>query len=157
MSGNRNDDSSAAAGVIGAGFVVVLAVLFGLLVFLAIAVSLLYLFVLISGRKITFWGDTYRPGDALIAYRNGLIGVGIVLTFTAFICGFYGLAFPKDWVPYLMAGGYSVGLFWILAFGDDEEETRSTTIDYRALQPPASAPAEKPFEYASWDDERSAP
>ncbi|SEB79123.1 hypothetical protein SAMN05216452_3190 [Nitratireductor aquibiodomus] len=157
MSGNKNDEAGAAAGMMGAGFLAVLAFLFGLLVFLAIAVSLIYLFALVSGKEITLWGDTYRPSDALIAYRNGVIGVAIVLTITVFICEFYSMAFPKEWLSYLMAGGYSVGLFWILGSGDDEEETPSTPVDYRDLQPPLSEPAEKPFDYASWDDERNTP
>jgi amino acid transporter len=157
MPSNRNDEAGAAAGILGAGFLAVLAFLFGLVVLIAVAVSLIYLFALVSEKEITLWGDTYRPGDALIAYRNGIIGVAIILTVTAFICAFYGLAFPKDWLLYLIAGGYSVGSLWLWMSHDDGDDTSPTPIDYRGLQLPSSKPAEKPFEYANWDDERGKP
>jgi hypothetical protein len=160
MSGKRDDDAGAVAGMMAGAFLIVLGLLFGLLVLGAIIVSLLYLVSLVTGREFTIWRDTYTPRAALIAYRNGIFGIAVVLGFTAFICAFYQLTFPKDWLLYLVAGGYSVGSLWLWFFydnGDDDRDTLSTPIDYRALQPPASTPAEKPFEYASWDDERNAP
>lgn len=158
MPGNKNDNSHAAAGILGAGFLAVLAFLFGLLVLIAIAVSLVYLVALISGKPVTLFGDTYHPRDALPTYRNGIIGIAVILTVTAFICGFYGLSFPKDWLIYLVAGGYSAGSLWLfLLAGDAPEQTPSAVPAQPTLSPRTTMQAINPFEYASWDDERNAP
>jgi hypothetical protein len=66
------------------------------------------------------------------------------------------LAFPRDWLLYLIAGGYSVGSLWLWMTDDNGDDTPSTPIDYRSLLSPDSPPAEKPFEYARWDDERNS-
>ena len=158
MSSNKNDEAGAAAGMMGAGFVIIAGFLFGLLVFVAIIVSLLYLVSLVSGKEFTLWRDTYTPRGALITYLNGLIGIAVVLTFTAFICAFYELAFPRDWLLYLIAGGYSVGSLWLWMCDDDVEEPAPYIAPMHETRPvSSSSSAEKRFEYASWDDERGKP
>lgn len=157
MPGNKSDNDGTAAGMMVASLIIIVGFLFGLLVFAALITSLIYAWSLVSGRTFWLWGDLYRPRDALPFFRNGVIGICLAVLFTAFICGFYDLEFPREWIRYLIAGGYSIGSYGVWSLGDNvaEPEAPASLPAARAIPPLASAPAQKPFEYASWDDERA--
>lgn len=156
MSGNKSDNDGA-AGMMGASLVILVGFLFGLLVFAALVTSLLYAWSLVSGRTFRLWGDIYRPRDALPFFGNGVIGICLAILFTAFICGFYDLEFPREWIRYLIAGGYSVGSYGVWSLGDnvEEPEAPASLPAARSFPSASSVPTQKPFEYAIWDDERA--
>ena len=157
MSSNNKSDESAGLAIIMGGAAVVAMFLFMLAAFVALALTVVYIFALDRPYKIGKFDVTPQEAKAFIL--GGLAGVVILPLFVAFIGAFSSSSIDWSFLPHILLAGYTLGSFGtVIAITKmAEEQTPEATPEHPAVTKnverglPPTPPA--PFQFASWDDE----
>lgn len=159
----KNDNSEAAGviGLVGAGMIIMAAVLFAVVAFFAIVLTVIAFFAWDKPRRIGKF--TIQPHEARAFVYRGIIGAIAVPACTIFACILFDQNLNlEQWFFYLALGGYSFGSVVIgmaEAQGQSEEEQESFTPPAPAQKGRAlvtqdrQATRKEEFTFATWDDE----
>lgn len=159
MASNNNDNSGVGVGIafLFAGLYFLAMVVFAVALFIAVIFTILSLLAL--NKPLKLWGDHYLdPAEAKIFLISAGIGAVAVPIFAAFCAGLYGNTVPKEWVFYLVTGGYTFVPFVVLGYLEENEPEilhpiKAQVIDHVPELQQLPRPSPAPFSYASWDDE----
>ena len=176
---NGTDSAGFAFVVVIAVIGVAMAIIFALAAFAALVLTVLCMFAWKDGLTIGEFSIEAHEARAFIV--RGILGTIIAPTFTVFCALLFGVEIDDGIWPYIFIGGYtagSVGVEYLLS--QQHADTQAAPPIAPPLQitpPPASAPtkhpcvqancpllaatrdysraarAERPFQFASWDDE----
>ena len=149
----------------GAGLAIMAALIFAIMAFIAIILTVLALFA--WNRPLRIGSLVVQPDEARSFVYRGLIGAVVLPAFIAFATALYGVA--VDWDSYLFhilllgyVGG-SLGLEMLFADAQPphaEGEIIHPPIE-RQITPPRPQqlppPQSPPFRFASWDDDEEDP
>lgn len=163
---NNNNNAALAGplmalGLIGAGFMILAAIVFAVAAFIAFAITILCFFA--WNKPLTAFGDTLEPEEARTFVASGVIGALLLLTFALFCSALFGIQMRDDAWVYALISGYSIGsLGYAISVAKAEEAAKQAqfvqsyppVIEHKP-EPARPAPqaAEEPFRFATWDDE----
>ncbi len=154
MSQNNNKDSSGAAaiGFLLAGVYILAAVLFFLAVFLAFIYSIIC--VIACFRPLRIGKSTLYPHEAKAILNCGIAGAFLLPAFCVFVELFFKINFNPAYLPHIVAGGYTLGLFSMQYVTEQQAEAeRTRTLDLPSQRIDTPPPVSPPFRFASWKDE----
>lgn len=154
MSQNNNSE--------GVGFAFVIAIigvtaliLYAMFVFVAVALTIPCLFALNS--TLSIGPMTITPHEARAYIGRGLIGMILLPVFAIFCELMFGVVVSSEYLPHLLAGGYAAGSLGIAMLMEEQEDTASNVTiipPHQHIAPPRErAEPQRPFEFASWNDE----
>lgn len=165
MSSKNNENSAAASAIvfIAMGILAIGLFIAAALAFLCFVLTILCLFA--WNNPVRIGRLSILPADARAFLFRGVIGLWLVPAFVLFCDALFKLGVVWGYLPYMMMVGYvggSLGLELLFA-GDDKPATAepdflppAQQIPERSDDDPSSPwqrPKDKPFNYASWDDD----
>ena len=156
---NAKDEITAMAMVvafIGAMAMFMMMLVFAVLAFVALALTVVCLFAWNSPVTLGKW--TLMPDEARGFVYRGLIGSVLLTAFSVFIAILFGIRIEDTAVPYTLLGGYalgSIGLEIMMAQEQSEAPHQNIIPPSQQIAPPPREPSPpaRPFRFASWNDE----
>ncbi|MDZ4790837.1 MAG: hypothetical protein SGJ17_06430 [Hyphomicrobiales bacterium] len=158
---DRNDGNGGVIlvfAVIATAIFYALLIMFAVLAFIALVMSILSLCA--WNRPLTIGKMTIHPEEAQDFVGRGICGAILLPLFVGFFCILFG-GRVEEWLwPYILIAGYTAGSLGVAILQSMDAESSSPVRELRtpppaAIAPPPQSPATPPapFKFASWDDE----
>jgi hypothetical protein len=158
---SRNDNSEAgfALAMVGAGFVIVGAILFALAAFVALILTILCIFA--WSKPLKLGNMIIEPWEARAFVGGGVAGMWLLPVFALFCEVLFQFGIADCAWTYLFLGGYVAGAFGSLWFVTEQSEQQQAAANTEVVTLPEPRPTPlvidqqpaQPYRFASWDDE----